>query len=399
MTLLNFDRLGKIIDVPNDAKTILEKPEKEISFQINLRLDGHPHFEGYAVFYNTARGPAKGGLRISPKVTLEMIRDLAELMLYKTALVDIPFGGGKTGICIDPNKYPRNDLDAIIRKYVFMLKEELGNGVYIPAPDMGSGPHEMAIIYEETNLPESVTGKPPEVGGLHGRKEATGRGVATITKKSVKELLGKDIRDVKIAVQGFGNVGSWACKFLVEMGGKIVAVSDLSGGLFDSNGLNIKELHEYAIKNGGLKDSKKYKKITNKELLELEADVLIPAACGNVIDKDNANKINAKLIVEAANKPTTKEADEILEKREIPVVPDILANSGGVIASYVEWRQAKSGALTKTEETYKVIDNLISESFNRVVKSAKEKGVVYRDMALAISVEKVIKSMEARGWL
>jgi len=286
-----------------------------------------------------------------------------------------------------------------MRRYVFMLKEELLNEFYVPAPDMGTGPRDMAIIYEETHLLKSVTGKPPEVGGLYGRKEATGRGVATAAEKAVRDLLDKDIKGKTIAVQGFGNVGSWTCKFLFDMGAKIIAVSDLAGGFFDSDGLNIRELQDYATKNRSLEGYKRYKKISNEELLEQEVDVLIPAAREDVITKNNAKNINASLIVEAANGPITKDADEILIKRKIPIIPDILANSGGVIASYVEWRQAKSGSLTKTEETYAVIDRLISESFDNVVKKAKEKDVTYRDMALALSVEKVIRSMEARGWI
>lgn len=399
MTLLDFNKLEKIIEIPDEAKILLEKPEKQISFKITTRESKPLYFDGYAVIYNNARGPAKGGIRFSPTVTLEETRDLAERMVYKTALVGIPFGGGKSGVRIDRRDYTQAEVDSVIRGFVRRLKWELLNEYYIPAPDMGTGPHEMAVLYGETHKLESVTGKPPEVGGLYGRKEATGRGVATATEKAIKELLDKDSKNTTIAIQGFGNVGSWTARFLSDAGAKIVAVSDIDGGFSNPKGLNIRKMQGYGIKNKSLKGYNNGKEITNEELLEQEVDILIPAACENVITKDNANKIKAKVVVEAANGPTTKEADELLRKRGIEVIPDVLVNSGGVIASYVEWRQAKSGSLTKTEETYKIIDDLISECFTNVVKLSKEKRVTYKEMALGIAVSKIIKSMKARGWM
>ena len=399
MSVLNYNQLEKIISISDDAKRLLEGPEKEVSFRLDLRLDrGLICFDSYAVFFNTARGPAKGGIRFAPDVTLEEITGLAELMVYKTALANIPFGGGKSAIRFDPLQYTRGEIDSIVKEYVHMLKDEIGSGTYIPAPDMGSGAHEMAIIYGETHIPESVTGKPVEVGGLPGRREATGRGVATVAIASAEELLAKPIDKTEIAVQGFGNVGSWTCRFLSEAGARIVAVTDITGGLYNEHGIDIQDLSQYTQEAGPLVDYG-HQSITNEELLALDVDILVPAACGHVITEENADGVKAKMIVEGANAPTTKEADEILKRKGIPVLPDILANSGGVIASYVEWRRAKSGSITKIEETYETIDTLISESLAKVTNLARTEGASYREMALAIAVEQVIKAMEARGWL
>ena len=399
MSILNFEHLGKIISISDDAKRLLEGLEKEISFRLDLRLDrGLICFDSHAVFFNAARGPAKGGIRFAPDVTLEETRVLAELMVYKTALAGIPFGGGKSAICFDPSQYTRGEIDSIVKEYVHMLRDEICTGAYIPAPDMGSGAHEMAIIYGETHNPESVTGKPVEVGGLPGRREATGRGVATVAIAAAGELLSKPIEKTRVAVQGFGNVGSWACRFLSEAGAKVVAVADITGGAYNEDGIDIQNLSQYRQEAGtlaGYGDTS----ITNEQLLASDVDILIPAACGHVLTGENADQVRAGMIVEGANAPTTKEADEILHTKGIPVLPDILANSGGVIASYVEWRRAKSGSITKIEETYETIDTLILESLESVTKLAKAERASYREAALALAVGHVIKAMEARGWI
>ncbi|MFH1006125.1 MAG: glutamate dehydrogenase, partial [Candidatus Latescibacterota bacterium] len=265
-------------------------------------------------------------------------------------------------------------------------------------PDMGSGAHEMAIIYGETHNPESVTGKPVEVGGLPGRREATGRGVATVALAAAAECLSKPIDQTRIAVQGFGNVGSWTCRFLSGAGAKIIAVTELTGGVYNEAGIDIAGLSEYHQQSGtlaGYGDSS----MTNEQLLALDVDILIPAACGHVITAENADRVNARMIVEGANAPTTPEADEILKTKDIPIMPDILANSGGVIASYVEWRRAKSGSMTKIEETYETVDSLVLESLESVTQLAGKTRASYREAALALAVEQVIKAMTARGWI
>lgn len=399
MSILDYKQLGGLISISEDARRLLEGPEKEVSFRLDLRLDrGLICFDSYAVMYNTARGPAKGGIRFASHVTLEEVRDLAELMVYKTALANLPFGGGKSAIRFDPLEYTRGEIDSIVKEYVHMLKDELCSGAYIPAPDLGSGVREMAVIYGETHIPESVTGKPVEVGGLPGRREATGRGVATVVRASAEHLLAKPIDRTRIAVQGFGNVGSWTCRFLSDAGARIIAVTDIKGGTYDTHGIDIQDVFEYNQESGTVAGYGR-NAITNEDLLALDVDILIPAACGNVITEKNAGNIRAGIVIEAANAPTTREGDEILRTKGIPVLPDILANSGGVIASYVEWRRAKSGSITKIEETYETIDTLILESLGRVIKLARIEGVSYREAALAIAVEQVVNAMEARGWI
>ena len=400
MSVINFERLRRIIPIPVNAYTLLSKPEKEITFQINVHINKKLfNIDGYAVYYSTVRGPAKGGMRFSPNVTLEETRDLAERMVYKTALVDVPFGGGKSGICIEPTKFDRYDIGYILKEYVHILQRDLNTQTYIPAPDMGSGPSDMMVIYGETHIPESVTGKPITVGGLPGRNEATGRGAAFIAKEAAVSFIDKPINKISVAIQGFGNVGSFAAYFLSNWGMKVVAVSDVKGGIFNPEGLPIPEMMDYARRDGALSTLGLGETISNTELLELDVDVLIPAACENVISSNIAQNIRSSIIIEAANGPTTPEADKVLNGKNIKVIPDILSNAGGVIASYVEWHQGKSGSLTEASETYGIIDRLLKKNFLLVNDMAEKWNVSYRDAALAIAVHKVITAMEDRGWL
>jgi len=400
LSIINFDKLSKIIPIPVNAQTLLSKPEKEITFQINIHINKKLlNFDGYVVYYNTVRGPAKGGIRLSPNVTLEETRDLAERMVYKTALTDIPFGGGKSGVCMDPTGFDRYDIRCILQEYVHILKMNLNTQTYIPAPDMGSSPLEMMVIYGETHIPESVTGKPITVGGLPGRNEATGRGAAVIAKESAVSFIDKPINEISVAIQGFGNVGSFAAYFLSMWGMKVVAVSDARCGIFNPEGLPIPEMMNYARKDGTLSTLDLGETISNADLLALDVDILIPAACENVINIDNAQNIRSSIIIEAANGPTTHEADEVLNGKNIKVVPDILSNAGGVIASYVEWHQGKSGILTDISETFAVIDKLLKKNFVLVKDMAEKWDISYRDAALAIAVHKVITAMKDRGWI
>jgi len=400
MSVVNFAQLKTVVDLPPEAERLLAKPEKEIHFSLNLLL--HPlglvEADAYVVYHNTARGPAKGGLRIWPSVTLAHTRDLAELMTWKTALVGIPFGGGKSGIALDPRSLPAANKTAIIKEYVHMLWAELHSGAYVPAPDLGSTPSDMAVIYGETHLLESVTGKPPRVGGLPGRREATGYGVAHITCLACQEILGQPIAGRRVAVQGFGNVGEWTCRFLEERGARVVAVSDITGGVCTEKGLGIEALASHARHTGGVAGGEG-DAITNEELLALEVEVLIPAAVEDVITGQNANRVRARLVIEAANKPITSEGEAMLQQRGIPVVPDILANSGGVIASYVEWRQAKSGAMTRAEETYQTVAEQLGHAFGRVRAVVAQRHVTDRLAAQVVAAEELIATMRDRGWI
>jgi glutamate dehydrogenase (NAD(P)+) len=400
MATVDFAELKSVIDIPSEAERLLAKSEKEIRFSLNILLypNGLVEADAYVVYHNTARGPAKGGLRIWPTVTLEHTRDLAELMTWKTALVGIPFGGGKSGICLDPRTFPAENKTAIIKEYVHMISGELRSGAYVPAPDLGSTTSDMAVIYGETHVPESVTGKPPRVGGLPGRREATGYGVAHVAALSCDDLLGQSIADLRVAVQGFGNVGEWTCRFLAEHGARVVAVSDISGGVYNAAGLDIEALCEHNRRSGAVAGAEG-DAISNEELLALDVDVLIPAAVEGVLHAENAGQVSARLVLEAANGPTTPEAEAVLAGRGIRVVPDILANSGGVIASYVEWHQAKSGSMTKAEETYQTIAEQLGMAFHRVRELADERRIRDRLAAQAVAVNELIATMRDRGWI
>lgn len=400
MPVVDLAHLKQYLDLPAEAERLLSKPEKEIHFSLNLLL--HPHglveADAYVVYHNTARGPAKGGLRIWPTVTLEHTRDLAELMTWKTALVGIPFGGGKSGIALDPRFLPAANKTAMIKEYVHMISAELHSGAYVPAPDLGSTPSDMAVIYGETHHLESVTGKPPRVGGLPGRREATGYGVSHVTSLACEEILGEPIAGRRVAVQGFGNVGEWTCRFLQERGARVVAVSDLTGGLYRDDGLDLAQLAAHTQATGGVAGGEG-EAISNEELLALEVDVLIPAAVENVLTEQNAARVRARLVVEAANGPTTPGGEAILQDRGTPVVPDILANSGGVVASYVEWRQAKSGAMTRASETYQTVAEQLEQAFRRVREVVARQQVTDRVAAQVVAGEELVATMRDRGWI
>jgi len=401
MSSVDFEKLKRCIKIPEAAERILTKREKEISFNLTIMLDENTVIEGdcYVVYHNTARGPAKGGIRFSPMVTLEETRDLAERMVWKTALAGIPFGGGKSGIRLDPTKITRFQKTAVLKEFVHMIQWELRSGAYVPAPDMGTTPFDMAVIYGETHMPESITGKPPRVGGLPGRREATGHGVAFVAIMGLQEILRQVPERTTVAVQGFGNVGSYTALFLQEYGCKVQAVSDVSGGLYNEKGLDIADLFEYTRLNGSIAGYGKAESITNEELLLLGVDVLCPCALENVIHEGNAADIKARMIVEGANGPTTAGADAVLNENGVVVIPDILANSGGVVASYVEWRKAKSGSITEASETYHTIDDRIGLAFSQMREYNQKFKIDNRTAAQAIAVEELICSMHDRGWM
>lgn len=401
MTIPAFSELKRYIDLPLNAIKLLSKSEKEITFNLSLRVENGKVIDtdSYVVYYNTVRGPAKGGIRISPLVTLDETRDLAERMVYKSALIGIPFGGGKSAIRIDPENLTVFEKTSLIREYCHLLRFELENNEYIPAPDLGSTPSDMAVIYGRFHKQECVTGKPPSIGGLPGRNEATGFGIFVSTKLALDKFLVKKMNETTIAVQGFGNVGSWASYFLWKSGAKIVAVSDIHGGIYDPKGLNIQELIDLRKQSKNSLDSIGGSKISNSELLNLPVDILVPAAIENVITELNAERLQTKMIIEGANGPVTKNADSILSNRGIEVLPDILVNSGGVIASYIEWRKAKSGSITKKEETFRSIEDIITQAFKEIVKISEQNHVSLRTAAYILATHEVVGTMRDRGWI
>jgi len=396
----DLSRIAGLLNLSSTEEKLLEKDERQTTIDLRTKLDEKTVIlaDAYLVYHNTARGPAKGGIRLASNVTMDETRDLAERMTWKTALTKIPFGGGKSAIRVDPRTLSTFTKKLVIRRFVHEIRWELTSGSYIPAPDLGSGPPEMAAIYGELHMPECVTGKPPRVGGLPGREEATGYGVSVATIYALEKLRNKDAKESTIAVQGFGNVGSWTCNFLSESGSRIVAVADADGGVFNSDGLNIKDLHKHVDEKGTAKDFSG-KAITNEELLALDVDVLIPAAVENVINRETAPRVRAKIVVEGANGPTTAEGDTILRNGGSVVVPDILANSGGVIASYVEWRSGKSGSITPRQEVYNTLRETIEDAFHRVTETSDRLDLSYRDAAMVLAVDEVVKAMHDRGWV
>ncbi len=401
MPVVDLVKVAQHIDLPNDAKELLQHPEKQTKLSLSFRTEDGAltRADTFVVYYNTARGPAKGGIRMWPDVSMEETTDLAELMTWKTALMGVPFGGGKTGIRLDPAKFNRQQKAALMREFVHITRSELTTGAYVPAPDMGTSEYEMAVIFGETHVLECVTGKPPGVGGLPGRREATGRGLSTCLLTAAADLLKMQATGLKVAVQGFGNVGGWTAKFLYDAGVKVVAISDLTGAVYKKDGLPVDELLGWVAQGKQLCHFAAADEISKEELLELPVDVLVPAAVGHVFTAELAERVKARMIVEGANGPTTREGDAAFEKRGIPVVPDILANSGGVIASYIEWRQAKSGSLTPKSETFETLDAHIREGLHRVLEGATRMKCTYRTAALVLAVEEVVKAMGDRGWL
>ncbi len=400
MSNIDFELLRRYTEIPLAAEQLLCKPEREISFNLSLKLapDRLLQADSYVVFFNTARGPAKGGLRMAREVSLEETRDLAERMVWKTALARIPFGGGKSAIAIDPAKLSRFQKTAVIKEYVHTISLELGHGTYVPAPDMGTDETDMAVIFGELHIPECVTGKPPRVGGLPGRREATGCGVSHVVRLLLQEVQNKAPVDATVAVQGFGKVGSQVVLFLHQAGAHVVAVSDVTGGLYDPNGLDVPALFDYARRNGSLEGAPG-RRISNQELLASDVDVLCPCACENQITEDNAPEVRAKFIVEGANGPTTAGADVILNQRNIPAVPDILANAGGVIASYVEWRKAKSGAITDKSETFSTVRNRLSIAFEDMLRLAEQRNCSFRTACQISAAEELVATLRDREWI
>ena len=400
MPAVDLDQISEHVDVPGSARRLLEVPEKQITLHLNIRTgeDEIINCAAYVVYYNTARGPAKGGIRIWPKVSIESTTELAERMVWKTALVGLPFGGGKSSIAIDAGRlslFVRNEL---MREFVHLIESELISGAYIPAPDLGSGPSDMAIIFGQTHRLTSVTGKPPRVGGLPGRLQATGRGVAYVTGRYLETHLATDLARATVAVQGFGNVGGWTASFLAEAGAKVVAVSDIHTALHDPRGLDVEAVHRHYQQHGRL-EGYPADAMPHEGLLTCDVDVLVPAAIGGVFDAPTAGRVRARLVVEGANGPTLPDGDAVFQDSDVLVVPDILANSGGVIASYVEWRNAKSGSITDTAEVFQTIESVVERAAVGVDAFAKQHGVSLRTAAECLAVQEVVEAMRDRGWV
>ena len=394
-TRLYFDRAADRMDLSENMRQLLLTAKREVSVQIAIELDNGEiaTYIGYRVQHDDARGPMKGGLRFHPEVDLSEVRSLAALMTWKNAVVDLPYGGAKGGVAVDPSKLSPREMERITRKFVDGIHDVIGPDVDIPAPDMGTNAEVMAWIMNQYQKyhgfnPGCVTGKPVELHGIPGREEATGRGVGIVAFKMLGRLGHKPNR-TRVALQGFGNVGSHAAKFLHESEFKIVAVSDISGGYYRAEGLDIPKLLQYNRENHGLKGYKEAERISNEELLELDVELLIPAALGGVITAGNAERIKAPMIIEAANQPVWPDADDIFEKRGTVVLPDILANSGGVTVSYFEWVQNRQHYSWGINRVRQELDSVLSNAFERVWSLSHERKVSLRTAAYMLGIGRV----------
>lgn len=396
------------LDLDDQHRARLLASFREVKIELPLRCgDGSLRvFHGYRVQHDRNRGPFKGGLRFHPNMDLDHSRDLARLMTWKTALVDLPFGGAKGGIDCDPETLSVDEIETLTKSFTSKMSALIGPDHDIPAPDMGTGEREMAWIYDAYSKihgdePGVVTGKPTSLGGTAGRKEATGRGVVQLAMRAAAaENL--EIENASIAIQGFGNVGAHAALDFVGKGARVVAVSNIHGGFHDPEGLDIETLvaceeqceHSCELAEAGVEGEE----ISNDELLALDVDVLVPAAIGGVIHEDNAEKVRASLVVEAANAPVTHEGSEILQDRKIPVLPDILANAGGVTVSYLEWVQNRSRYRWGGERVLREAEDLLDSAWREVHRRSSEEGIDWRLACYAIAIDRVHDATQMRGF-
>jgi len=404
-TNLYFNQAADQLDLPEWIRTLLMTPKREVTVQVAFeRDDGNIQTVlGYRVQHDNARGPMKGGLRYHPAVDLDEVRALASLMTWKTAVVDLPYGGAKGGIGIDPRTLSKRELERITRAFVDQIHEIVGPDSDIPAPDMGTNHEVMAWFRNQWEKyhgfnPAVITGKPVEEYGSRGREEATGRGVGALAVKMLKRLNRKP-EQTRTAIQGFGNVGSHAAKYLHESAFPIIAVSDVSGAYVNPKGLNIPELLSYSLKNQGLLAGYQgAERIDPDELLGLDVELLIPAALGDVINAKNVDQIKAKLIIEGANGPIDPEADAKLAERKVLVLPDILANAGGVTVSYFEWAQNRQHYKWTLDRVRQELDRTLSEAFESVWQESVSKNVSLRTAAFMLAIQRVKRASELAGW-
>jgi len=398
-----FDCAARRGGLPENIQVALKTPFREVLVEIPLvdENGGIETFHGYRVQHSNARGPMKGGLRYHPDVDLDEARALASLMTWKTAVVDIPYGGAKGGIDLDPGSLTERQVERVTRTFVERIHRLIGPNEDIPAPDVNTNPRVMAWIVDEYSkfngfTPAVVTGKPLEVGGSPGRNSATGRGVAAVTARAADDV-GLDLDGASVAIQGFGNVGSWTGHFLAEMGARVVAVSDVNGGVFAEDGLDVDRLMDLVNGGGSVVEYEGAEEMTNEELLTAEVDVLVPAALGDVLHKWNARNVQAKLVVEGANGPTTPAADALLRKRGVTVVPDILANAGGVTVSYFEWVQNLQQFRWTAERVDRELQSIMTDAYDVVHRVAVDRDVSLRTAAFMVAVERVAAARKLRG--
>ncbi|MBI3896386.1 MAG: glutamate dehydrogenase [Acidobacteria bacterium] len=396
---LAADRLG----LDSEMRTLLSTPFRELRVEVPVRLDNGSLkvFLGYRIQHSGVRGPAKGGLRYHPAVDVQEVRALAEAMTWKTALVNIPFGGAKGGIACDPHAMSQSELERLTRRFTSRIQAILGPYRDIPAPDMNTNAQVMTWIFDEYSAhhgytPACVTGKPVEMGGSKGREQATGYGATILIRELMKEV-GKPLAGAKVALQGFGNVGSHAARALAREGAQFVAIGDYHGAIYSQKGINLEELFAHQAATGKIQGLAGTEPLSSEDLLEVECDILVPAALECVIHRGNAERIRARFIAEAANLPTTPEADEILGRRGVVILPDILTNAGGVTVSYFEWVQNLQQLFWEEDHVNAEMEKILVKAFRNVMHTASSQKIPLRTAAYTIAVERVARAEKLRG--
>jgi glutamate dehydrogenase (NAD(P)+) len=399
-----FDRAAEFLNLDQGARAVLRDVQRILTVNFPVHMDDGSIrvFQGFRVQHNLHRGPTKGCIRFHPDVNVDEVKALAMWMTWKCALVSLPFGGAKGGVICNPKELSQAELEHLTRRFATEISLIMGPEKDIPAPDVGTNAQTMAWIMDTYSMhrgysvPAVVTGKPISIGGSEGRSEATGRGVMIVTMEALKHL-GIAPSEATVAVQGFGNVGSNSAKLLAAQGCKVVAISDVSGGIYSETGLNISDVMRYAQEHGQIKGFPATRTVSNTELLELPVTVLVPAALENQITEENASRIKARIITEGANGPTTPEADEILHKNGVFIIPDILANAGGVTVSYFEWVQDLQQFFWSEGEINDKLDSIMRGSFHRVLDAREQHGVDMRLAAYILAVKTVADATEARS--
>ncbi len=393
------------LEIPEDVRAVLSSSYREVQVQIPVSLsDGKTHvYSGYRVQHNGARGPYKGGIRFHPEVDLDEVRALASLMTWKTAIANVPYGGAKGGINCNPRELGRGEVEKIARSFMDKIEKVLGPTRDIPAPDVGTDAQTMAWLMDEYgklhgHTPAIVTGKPIALEGSYGRDAATGRGLVYLLEKAAKTA-GVKLSGARVVVQGYGNVGSWAARLAAELGCKLVAASDAAGAIRNDDGIDPEQLHQQVSEGCDVPEYEDAEQISPDELLATECDVLIPAALGGMIHESNADRVKCKLIIEGANSPTTPAADAILADKGIVVVPDVMANAGGVVVSYFEWVQNLQHFRWTEDEVNERLGNVMRGAYDTVVERSEREDVPMRVAGYSIGIERVLEAARLRGYL
>lgn len=398
-------QVAQFMGLPDDHLAYLSAPQRELIVHFPVQMDDGSMrmFEGYRVHHNMVKGPTKGGIRYHPDVTLDECRALAMWMTWKCALMNLPYGGAKGGIIVDPGTLSKRELEKMTRRYATEISMFIGPERDIPAPDVGTNAQVMAWImdtysmHKGYSIPAVITGKPVAVGGTVGREYATGLGVTYVTRAVLRQKLGRTLEDATVAVQGFGNVGSWTARSMHERGARIVAISDKFGGVTNANGIDLRLLTRHVAETGSVVNFPHATPISNAELLEMDVDILVPAAMEGQITAENAGRVRATVVAEGANGPTTPQADEILDSNGVIVIPDILCNAGGVVVSYFEWVQGLQSFFWDENEVRRQMERKLLDNLDVVIRVSMQRKCSMRVAAYVIAVERIMEAIQLRG--